>query len=868
MRRRLYNPGMACLIGCLALAFPRLLIVLLVIFSDYIGHAYASVFVPLLGFVFMPFTTLAYAFAINTNHGTVDSLYLVLVVLTVRQEKHSLHDDVPDQMIPDYLEKMPVAAPAHNVSEPTTERYHRPPIGGGLAARHIAVASQGQKSWTVWHGYDPDSRQDHVYAQSFDGADRGATHCLTTTSGDHGRPSICCDPTDQLNAVWITNGKQLVGATIHSDRVNPTNITIHQAEALRDPHICRDSNGIPWCSVITSDQQRESVLLFQREVSDQWKLVGKLDLEGYAGRPDLHVDHRGNILLACDCYVDKRYHVEVWQWADIRWTKVHTIINQDAHALQPRMTRCANNSLWLCWLRTAIVRREGVASHGNRIRVARCVDDAWQNIHGPKGIDVAKLHTALLPKKRYFGYNGLRRNPRLIATDDGCMHLAWEAQRDEREVWDNLHNGHLLAMTYQNEAWSDSHLWHDGGVCFAIDRQTRHRKDYIPLVYVKTESDFSSDVAMTIAEPSRAAPFPIEQSPQWENWEPLTPHSRSTERAVLEHADQTYQLYWGDFHCHSIFSPDAEGDPDELYHFARDIAGIDFSGITDNDYYPDKALLSSELTYLQQLSRRLESTNTFIPFYGYEWTFHRHHDETSYNHRSIVFCDDQGKIVRRNEKAGQTQEAFSTAMKNTNAFFHAHHGIYDLLNMKQEANVEVASGWMANIEKTDTAHDQLNRGRRFGFIGGDDSHRMVPGMSGALVAVWARELARPAIIEALQHRRCYATAGARMMIDFRANDCLMGSVIPWTGPVQFKLDVSAPDSLKCVSLIRGGEIIHEFDCTDLTLNTTWIDPSPPPEGAWYYLRIEDRSPYREHPHNVCQATGPWAWSSPIWLEPK
>jgi hypothetical protein len=67
----------------LALLFPRLTIVLLVIFSDYIGRAFdGGVILPLLGFLFMPFTTLAYAAALN-EHGSVDGWFLVLVILAV-----------------------------------------------------------------------------------------------------------------------------------------------------------------------------------------------------------------------------------------------------------------------------------------------------------------------------------------------------------------------------------------------------------------------------------------------------------------------------------------------------------------------------------------------------------------------------------------------------------------------------------------------------------------------------------------------------------------------------------------------------------------------------------------------------------------
>jgi hypothetical protein len=73
---------MPCLVGCIALATPRLAIVLVVIFGDYIGRAYETILWPLLGFFFMPLTTLAYAWAINSR-GSVAGIHLVVVVIAV-----------------------------------------------------------------------------------------------------------------------------------------------------------------------------------------------------------------------------------------------------------------------------------------------------------------------------------------------------------------------------------------------------------------------------------------------------------------------------------------------------------------------------------------------------------------------------------------------------------------------------------------------------------------------------------------------------------------------------------------------------------------------------------------------------------------
>jgi hypothetical protein len=76
-------PAVPCAVGCLALFFPRLAIIIVVLASDYIGQAYQTTIWPLLGFFFMPLTTLAYAFAMHQNSGSVSGIYLVLVVFAV-----------------------------------------------------------------------------------------------------------------------------------------------------------------------------------------------------------------------------------------------------------------------------------------------------------------------------------------------------------------------------------------------------------------------------------------------------------------------------------------------------------------------------------------------------------------------------------------------------------------------------------------------------------------------------------------------------------------------------------------------------------------------------------------------------------------
>jgi hypothetical protein len=74
---------MPCFVGCLALFMPRLAIVLVWLFSNYLNNAYQTWLWPLLGFIFMPLTTLAYAWAYHYGDGTVQGIGLVVVVIAV-----------------------------------------------------------------------------------------------------------------------------------------------------------------------------------------------------------------------------------------------------------------------------------------------------------------------------------------------------------------------------------------------------------------------------------------------------------------------------------------------------------------------------------------------------------------------------------------------------------------------------------------------------------------------------------------------------------------------------------------------------------------------------------------------------------------
>ncbi|MCP5114035.1 MAG: hypothetical protein GY953_24640 [bacterium] len=71
-----------CLILLIALLGPRVAIVLVALFTAYFEKPFDGLLIPFLGFLFLPFTTLAYAWAINTR-GEVAGVQAVVVVIAV-----------------------------------------------------------------------------------------------------------------------------------------------------------------------------------------------------------------------------------------------------------------------------------------------------------------------------------------------------------------------------------------------------------------------------------------------------------------------------------------------------------------------------------------------------------------------------------------------------------------------------------------------------------------------------------------------------------------------------------------------------------------------------------------------------------------
>lgn len=77
------NIVLGCILPIISVLAPRLVLFFIWILTNWLSLAYETIVWPLLGFFFMPYTTLAYMAAMLNNNGSVSGGWIVLLVVAV-----------------------------------------------------------------------------------------------------------------------------------------------------------------------------------------------------------------------------------------------------------------------------------------------------------------------------------------------------------------------------------------------------------------------------------------------------------------------------------------------------------------------------------------------------------------------------------------------------------------------------------------------------------------------------------------------------------------------------------------------------------------------------------------------------------------
>lgn len=181
----------------------------------------------------------------------------------------------------------------------------------------------------------------------------------------------------------------------------------------------------------------------------------------------------------------------------------------------------------------------------------------------PQSVEDAKnaadLREGLLAERWYKSYSGLRRNPMLTVGPDGEVTLCWEVRVEAEQ---SHTRGHLMCRVLQGDnTWGPRHALHRGGCGYAVPPGCG------PEGVGAWFLDFSQPVQKMLSHVVVAAPpGPDRRRPgdPWARWSPAVVRRKDEPRHGVRVGEKTYHLFWADTHCHSGFSPDAEGEVDEL----------------------------------------------------------------------------------------------------------------------------------------------------------------------------------------------------------------------------------------------------------------------------------------------------------------
>ena len=336
---------------------------------------------------------------------------------------------------------------------------------------------------------------------------------------------------------------------------------------------------------------------------------------------------------------------------------------------------------------------------------------------------------------------------------------------------------------------------------------------------------------------------------------------------IVPVAEGHLRVFFGDLHVHSGVSDDSRGTLDELFSFAYDVMGLDFAGSSNHDM---DLLAHGGWEEVLASTREHDIPGSFAAFLGYEWT-----SPAAHGHRNVVFPGFEGQVFSATDPFSDTPEELWRLLEPYQALtvphlpmprglgFH-HQADWQPKNEEMQRLVEVYSQWTprsvemdgVDIETSpDGVQDAWRRGHRLGLVGGSDNHAGHPGETGGLTAILAPCLDREALWEGLLHRRCYATTGARIWLDFRIGSHVMGEEVALAEPESLRVVVHGTGMLERVELIRlQGKMFEVFHTEypgseDVQFELPDI---PVQETSMYYIRV-----FQEDGHR--------AWSSPIWL---
>ncbi len=295
-----------------------------------------------------------------------------------------------------------------------------------------------------------------------------------------------------------------------------------------------------------------------------------------------------------------------------------------------------------------------------------------------------------------------------------------------------------------------------------------------------------------------------------------------------------YELFWGDLHNHNAVGY-ARGSLERTYEIAQE--HLDFLAFTPHAQWHDMPkmpndahmkwvngfkVLQDNWTKVQRMAKESNRKGRFASFLAYEW------HSSFFGDYCLYYPNDYLEL-----KYFDHVEGLQDYVRGTRAMIVPHH-----LGYKQ--------GWRgANWDHVDTQvspvmeifsehglseHDRATRpyvrhsngprwtrntmqralasGVRAGIIASSDDHLGYPGAYGeGLAGVFAEELSRESILDAVWKRRTIAVTGDRIRLKATLNGQWMGSELHYVRDREIAVEAEGLDEIERVDILKNNRVI-------------------------------------------------------------
>ena len=363
-------------------------------------------------------------------------------------------------------------------------------------------------------------------------------------------------------------------------------------------------------------------------------------------------------------------------------------------------------------------------------------------------------------------------------------------------------------------------------------------------------------------------------------------------RKTMEYNGDTYTLLVGNLHEHteisSCWPAGCDGTIHDDYRFGIYSEGYDFMGITDHGYSLNEIYWRKSL----RMTDFYTDNKNFVAIPSLEWTLSNGRGNVDIKpgvgHKNIIFPskDEALKFIKNKHEIYSVNNAETKDAVALWDFLHKNK--VDCITIPHHPADEVhATDWEVhdstyqpiveifqcrgnaeypgcpreiNVSRHNPIHNSKafidyalnNKNYKMGFVASGDHNSIGVG----LAALWVKEISQKGIVDALKHRRCFATTGDKIFVHMTINETWADEevIISKKAP-EITFEIEAVDRIKSIEILRNSKIIHNIDPGNTMISKgSFVDNdfNTGKEVLFYYVRI-------------IQENGHIGWSSPIWV---